>query len=103
MPYIDKVVRERLDSKIKDLLAQILLSGELNYVITRLAAGFLMREGLNYSRIAEVIGTLKLVSSEIEWRMVRIYEGWKVIKNGDVKEFEDMNEVSHENLSGGTV
>lgn len=100
MPYIDPAIRERLDNKIEELSSQILKSGELNYVITRLAMRFLMREKISYGRIAEVIGTLKLVATEIERRVVRIYELFKWDTNGDVKEF---NEVTYESLSGGTV
>jgi hypothetical protein len=95
MPYIDKAQRKVLDPYIDALSGVIEIgnAGELNYVLTRLAARFLLNEGgLDYARINEVAGVLQKVAAEFDARVTRPYEDLKITKNGDVPEYSDISD-----------
>ena len=90
MPYIESKSRETLDSFIGRLSERIVTPGELNYVITRLTLKHVQKHGLCYSVLASVVGTLRLVCTEIEQRLVRDYEDGKINENGDVREYLEL-------------
>lgn len=89
MPYIKPLRRPFLDAPIDSLGMRIRDVGELNYCITRLVLQFFRHVGLNYANIAGVVGTLKLVSTELERRVINPYEDMKIAENGDVEEYHD--------------
>lgn len=93
MPYIKAKDREQLDSCIEAFDGEIHTVGELNYVVTRIALRLLQRMGRNYNNISNIIGTLTLVPSEINRRLVHPYEDLKIQENGDVHEFEEFNKA----------
>jgi hypothetical protein len=87
MPYISEVAREHIDPHVQPLAENIHTAGDLNYAITRLALQFLTMRGVNYSDIAEVVGTFHLAAGEMERRLVSIYEDFKLEQHGDVPEY----------------
>ena len=87
MPYIRAENRERLDAHIDVLAARVYEPGELNYCITRLVLRFLKHRGVSYGSLAAVVGTLNLVSTELERRVINPYEDEKIAENGDVPEY----------------
>jgi len=89
MPYIKSERRPVLDTHINALVRCIRDIGELNYCITRLALRFLTYVGLNYANLAGVVGTLHLISTEMERRVINPYEDKKIAENGDVPEYRD--------------
>lgn len=90
MPYISPAVREVIDPHIQPLSENIRTAGDLNYAVTRLALQFLEGRGLGYGNISEVIGTLHLVASEMERRLISEFEDRKIEENGDVLEYANM-------------
>lgn len=80
MPYIDLLVRERLDSgAISPHTA-----GELNYEITKLINRYMVNERLRYQTINDVVGALEGAKAEFQRRVVGPYEDTKISTNGDV-------------------
>lgn len=77
MPYIDPKYRKIAET-------QAMSSGELNYAITKLIASYLERNGLNYSKINDVLGALTGAQLEFYRRIVVPYENAKMAENGDV-------------------
>ena len=90
MPYVKPERREILDTYIHNLSRCVRDDGELNYCITRLVLRFLKHIGLNYANLARVVGTLKLVSTELERRVIGPYEDRKKSESGDVLEFQEL-------------
>lgn len=97
MPYIRQDRREMLDAKIEALQDQLLLmgdvSGDLNYVISRLV-GHQFRTERSYDTIALVTGVLENVKQEFYSRAAGPYERAAAIKNGDIPEY-DMERKKH--------
>jgi len=87
MPYIPQEDRDRIDLKLEHVSNTIKTPGELNYAITRMALLYIKTYGLNYNTIASVVGTLHLVFSELQRRLINLYEDEKIADNGDVPEF----------------
>lgn len=79
MPYIDQEQRYALDNG--GLPKQI---GELNYVVTRACDAFLMRTGVSYTNINQVIGVLECAKMELYRRIAAPYEDRKARDNGEV-------------------
>jgi len=90
MPYIKPEIRPRFDECVDEIALNISNVGELNYVITRLALKYVQDKGLSYSTLSTVVGTLRLVCTEIEQRLVRDYEDGKINENGDVREYLEL-------------
>lgn len=84
MPYIPKKNRERLDWIINNLAAELNtmgITGNLNYVIFRLAKKICKR----YGDYAALEGDLQQSLKEIYRRLEAPYEDEKIKINGDVK------------------
>jgi hypothetical protein len=90
MPYIQKVDRKRIETKVK--LASKLVNigklckncGELNYAITKIIRGYLQENGGRYQQINDILGALEGAKLEFYRRIVSPYEDKKIIENGDV-------------------
>lgn len=79
MPYLDKGIRASLeDGRLPDQ------AGELNFLITRLCDGFLMKTGLSYKNINQAIGALECAKLELYRRVAAPYEDKKSRENGEV-------------------
>jgi hypothetical protein len=88
MPYIADITREILDADVSSLSEKIETAGELNYVITRLVAGYARDGGVTYSNLNAVIGALECAKLELYRRLAAPYEDGKIKANGDVPEYK---------------
>lgn len=57
---------------------------ELNFAITELIKGYLVRKGLHYTHLNDCLGALEGAKAEFYARVVRPYEEQKKAENGDV-------------------
>lgn len=105
MPYIKQEDRVFLDPYINNLSDAInshipanmdfgnedimVLLGELNYCITRLCTRTMGHP--TYPKIAMITGVLENVKQEFYRRLAAPYEENKIVQNGDVKEYKNLN------------
>lgn len=90
MPYINFSKRAEFDKEI-DLLIEKLksksnddLSGQLNYVISRLAWSLCTEKNMRYARMNTIIGALDCVKMEFYRRIAAPYENKKIESEGDI-------------------
>lgn len=76
MPYIDKERRNLTGFSPET-------TGELNYLFTVLCQGYLLRKGLHYQTINDIIGALEGAKQEFYRRVAVPYENRKIKENGD--------------------
>lgn len=79
MPYIEMGIRESLEQGRKPVL-----TGELNYVISKEIDGYITRKGLGYAAINDVLGVLVCIQLEVYRRIAAPYEDKKARENGEV-------------------
>ena len=79
MPYIDDKRRVELGEGEPPES-----SGDLNYLISNMFNRYLIREGLTYSTINELVGVLECAKLELYRRVAALYEDKKCATNGDV-------------------
>jgi len=79
MPYISAVSR-----KVMINTGQPNNAGELNYLFTMIIDDYLVRNGLKYQNINDVIGALEGAKLELYRRVAAPYEDEKIKQNGDV-------------------
>lgn len=88
MPYIKPENREELFPKINDLNVALEnlggKQGDLNYVISTLIDLYLIKNGVNYQNINNLIGVLECAKLELYRRVAAPYDDKKVKENGDV-------------------
>ncbi len=96
MPYIDKDRREVLDFSLRSIVADCRDWGEVNYAITTIAVGFLLRLGLSYATINAAIGCFACAKEEFYGRVAGPYEERKIYENGDIRVYKEIEEVTHE-------
>lgn len=84
MPYISQAARDKLESWPDEPTHTPDSAGELNYMFTKLAADYIMANGLNYQRLNDVVGALDGAKAEFQRRVVAPYEDKKIRENGDV-------------------
>lgn len=105
MPYIKQEDRVFLDPYINSLSDSIKhnasedvpftnedlvsLLGDLNYCITRLCTRTIGQP--TYPKIAMITGVLENVKQEFYRRLSVPYEENKIVQNGDVKEYKNLN------------
>lgn len=94
MPYIPKQDRGKYNDAINDLatclndLCGDTLSGELNYILFRLAKLLCNPESggkRNYARMAVVSSAMSEAQAEFRRRIMAPYEDEKIKENGDVE------------------
>lgn len=95
MPYIPKKRRAEYDEEIESLALKLnslqnndKLSGELNYVLFRLASLLCQDEDglhLGYARMAVVSSALSEAQAEFRRRVMAPYEDEKISSTGDVE------------------
>ena len=78
MPYIDKQKRKNV------IVYGALNAGELNYEITMVITQYMLKKGLKYQVINDIIGALEGAKLEFYRRAVTPYEDMKKDLNGDV-------------------
>lgn len=94
MPYIPKDRREIYNPMIDALAIQLnvignndQLSGEMNYILSRLASKLCSTQSggvRNYARMAVVSSALSEAQAEFRRRIMSSYEDSKIEENGDV-------------------
>jgi hypothetical protein len=89
MPYIVQEHRAIYGETLAKLLDNLLLqgnlaSGDVNYIITRIADYVFTHSGANYSAGKDVLGTLEAVKLEFYRRRMAPYEDKKAKQNGEV-------------------
>jgi hypothetical protein len=105
MPYIKQEDRVFLDPYVNTLSDVIkrnvsedisitnedltVLLGELNYCITRICTRTIGQP--TYPKIAMITGVLENVKQEFYRRLSTPYEENKIVQNGDVKEYKNLN------------
>ncbi len=89
MPYIKTEQRDQLDPAIDTLLDKLKVAGAnggaegcLNYIITRLVLGLVVKP--SYRTYNALIGVLECCKLEFYRRHVEVYEDAKILENGDV-------------------
>ena len=95
--------REAIDPHVQGLSDNINTTGDLNYVITRLALRLLEAKGVHYDNMSNVIGTLHCAAAEMIRRFISPYEDTKIEQNGDVPEYADMLLKLHTTESRATT
>lgn len=88
MPYIKQDRRTELNPEIKILIDKAQRVGELNYIITRILDGYILKhadkEGIDYGAINAIIGVLECAKLEFYRRRGVPYESEKCAENGEV-------------------
>jgi len=79
MPYIKKELRRGV---IMSRMAEN--AGELNFLITDIVTGYLIKKGEKYQTYNDIVGALENAKLEIYRRKVSLYEDKKIKENGDV-------------------
>lgn len=79
MPYIKPEDRHAIEKG-----APALSPGELNYAIARLVDYYVLKHGLCYNVINDVMGVLECNKLETYRRLAAPYEDTKIADNGDV-------------------
>ena len=93
MPYITQDRRDILDPAINAINEKIEIGneGELNYVITRIAARWMLHQGkLAYAKVNATAGVLQKVLAEFDARVTLPYEVLKAHLNGDIPEYKEV-------------
>ena len=78
MPYLEQGIRASLKNGRVPSEA-----GELNYLITQLCDAFLMKTGVSYKNINQVIGAIECAKLEFYRRIAAPYENKKGLENGE--------------------
>lgn len=90
MPYIKQTERTNLDPLIESLSLRVVTVGQLNYVLSRLVARFLLNlRPVHYFDVNSVAGVLQKVAAEFDARVTRPYEDFKIQQNGDIPEYAE--------------
>ena len=87
MPYVDQVHRAVIDPMLSPILRYVyqanLLSGDVNYIVTRIILSWLGEKPC-YADYNNAVGILECVKLELYRRMIAPYEDEKKEDNGDV-------------------
>ena len=84
MPYIKKENRSKFRFAIDDLTNKITSDGDFNYIITSLCHYQILKNGLNYQVINNLIGALECAKLELYRKIAAPYEDKKMTENGSV-------------------
>jgi hypothetical protein len=97
MPYIKLADKARLNNGINWNAMKPGNAGELNYVVSQIVADYVIRKGLKYAVLAEVVAALQGSLDEFTRRIVGPYEDAKIEENGDISHYAILAEL----LKGG--
>jgi len=84
MPYINKQLQRDKFLQITGLISEETTEGELNFILTTLIGTYVIRKGLCYRNINDVMGALTGCLLEFYRRVASPYEDTKIEENGDV-------------------
>jgi len=95
MPYIKQITRRVLDpaiqlffDRIKEDDFELLKSGELNYVITKIIHWWVLNNGINYQNLHDAKGVLIDVKDEFVRLIIDPYEDKKKVENGFISDLD---------------
>ena len=95
MPYITQERRKEFRESTTQLVCAIESHGELNYVLSRIATGWLLRMAgpskPRYTDRQHLYGTLCAVAAEFYRRALAKYEDGAIKKNGDLTEYDQLD------------
>lgn len=92
MPYIKPEDRVAIDKVIEHLHFFTRRNpGHLNYAVTKLLHNQLEDQGMSYSELNMIIGTLECVKLELYRTVLAPYEDEKKCQNGSVSELDEGN------------
>lgn len=84
MPYINKQLQRDKFQQIVELVSEETTEGELNFILTTLIGRYVIKKGLCYRNINDVLGALTGCMLEFYRRVAVPYEDMKIEENGDV-------------------
>jgi len=83
MPYVKQTRKHILEGA--ELYGRFCeTSGELNYSLTQVIRGYLVRHGLSYATCNDIVGALDNAKDEFRRRVQHPLENRKIAENGDV-------------------
>jgi len=88
MPYIKKENRVKFQEALWKLGPEITCEGDLNYVITSLIHYELIKKGLTYQNVNNLIGALECAKLELYRMIAAPYEDTKIKENGSVSDLD---------------
>ena len=80
MPYIKEENRVKFKENIDGIFGKCKSAGDLNYVFTKIAHGYLKDKGLCYQNINDIVGALEGAKLELYRRVASFYEDEKISK-----------------------
>jgi len=94
MPYIKFSNRAALDVIVDGLVNRLrsikCVQGDINYIVTRVALEALKPEtGWSYHSLSSAVAALKDAATEIERRLLGPYEDRAILKNGDMRCYQE--------------
>ena len=84
MPYINHKEQRELRDKISGIVDHKTTEGELNFILTTIIGEYVIKKGLRYKQINDVLGALQGCKLEFYRRVAIPYEDMKIEENGDV-------------------
>lgn len=84
MPYIDQQRQSELRKRLTGIVTRDTTNGELNFILTTIIGEYVVKKGLRYNQINDVVGALQGCLLEFYRRVVVPYENSKIKENGDV-------------------
>jgi len=93
MPYITEENRDEFAKGMQELENDTLemeKPGELNYVLSNIILDYVLRKGLCYDTVNEVMGVISCIQQEFYRRVVAPYENKKIAENGDLPQFRKL-------------
>ena len=84
MPYINHKEQRDLRDKISGIVDHKTTEGELNFILTTIIGEYVIKKGLRYKQINDVLGALRGAELEFYRRIAVPYEEGKIEENGDV-------------------
>jgi hypothetical protein len=92
MPYTEQQARTAImNEAIDDLVEEIEVKGDLNYVICQLTGLLILRTGgMGYTNVSNWIDGVDGAQRELTRRLLDPYEDLKKEENGDVESFTEL-------------
>ena len=84
MPYIEESNQSKLGSQLHGIVTSDTTSGDLNFILTTIIGEYVIKKGLRYKQINDVLGALQGCLLEFYRRVAVPYENSKIAENGDV-------------------
>lgn len=100
MPYTQQKDRDPIFDPLEIIINNIKTKGDLNFTICELVGRLILKFGIGYSKMSELIDALPDAEAELRRRLLNPYEDVKIKENGDVPSFETILQIIHEGELG---